>query len=214
MTLATLASTMLLLGSVVVVLVLVGRIVVFAIRARRDRFARTARLLAGYVGGYALVLLGVALSMPRRTLPQGVRECFDDWCVAGVSADPASVALPGCEGENVWIGTLEVSSDAKRVRQRAADAAATMEDLAGHRHVPCATPASPGIESRGLRDELGPGESFRITLAFSLPAGARPAGFVISHGAFPGMLIIGDDQSLAHRPTLLAASGGGRRINR
>src|SRR5512147_2029468 len=56
-----LASTVLLLGSVVVVLVLVGRIVVFAIRARWDRLARTAHLLAGYVGGYAVVLLGVAL---------------------------------------------------------------------------------------------------------------------------------------------------------
>ena len=209
-----LASTVLLLGSVVVVLVLVGRIVVFAIRARWDRLARTARLLAGYVGGYAVVLLGVALSMPRRTLPQGVRECFDDWCVAGLDAVPAELAVPGCDGGNVWIGTLEVSSDAKRVRQRAADAAATMEDQAGHRHEPCATPASPGIEPRGLRDELGPGESFQVTLAFSLPAEARPAGFVISHGAFPGMLIIGDDQSLGHRPTLLAAKGGGRRMTR
>jgi hypothetical protein len=204
-----LISTVVFLGSVVVVLVLLVRIAVSAIRAQRDRLVRTTRLLAAYVAGYAVVLVAVALLTPRRTLPQGVRECFDDWCVAGISADAASIAPPGCDGANVWIGTLEVSSNARRVRQRAADAAATLEDQAGHRYGPCGTPASGGSEPRGLRDELGPGDSFRVTLAFSLPAGARPAGFVISHGAFPGALIVGDDQSLGHRPTLLSVPGAG-----
>jgi hypothetical protein len=204
-----LISVVLFLGSVIVVLVLVGRIAVHAIRGRRDRLAPTARLLAWYVAGYAAVLLGAALLMPRRTLPQGVRECFDDWCVAGVGVGPSALVPPGCDGENIWIGTLEVSSDAKRVRQRAADAAAMLEDQSGRRYRPCGIPASGGIEPHGIRDELGPGDSFQVTLAFSLPADARPIGFVISHGAFPGVLIIGDDQSLGHRPTLLAVAGEG-----
>jgi hypothetical protein len=208
----TLISSLIFLGSVLFVLVQLGGIALSALRGRQDRLRGTARLLAGYVAGYAAVLLAVALMMPRRTLPQGTRECFDDWCIAGVGAVPSgTVPVPGCDGGNVWIGTLEVSSDAKRVRQRAADAAATLEDQSGHRYPACATRAQGGGEPRGLRDELGPGDSFQVTLAFSLPAGARPAGFVISHGAFPGALIIGDDQSLAHRPTLLAVAlpGGG-----
>lgn len=207
-----LIPSLLFLGSVLFVVVLLGRIALAAVRGRGDRLRATTRLLAGYVAGYAAVLLAVALVTPRRTLSPGVRECFDDWCVAGVGTVPSgAVQVPGCDGGNVWIGTLEVSSDAKRVRQRAADAAATVEDLSGRRYPPCATPAQGGGEPRGLRDELGPGDSFLVTLAFSLPVGARPAGFVISHGAFPGVLIIGDDQSLAHRPTLLvvARPGGG-----
>jgi hypothetical protein len=198
------------LGSVLFVLVLLGRIAWGAVRGRWERLRGSVRLLAGYVAGYAAVLLAVALAMPRRTLPQGVRECFDDWCVAAVGAVPSRAAMvPGCDGGDVWIGTLEVSSDAKRVRQRAADAAATLEDRSGRRHQPCAMPALGGGEPRGMRDEMGPGDSFQVTLAFSLPAGARPAGFVVSHGAFPGILIIGDDQSLFHRPTLLAVAPGG-----
>jgi hypothetical protein len=207
-----LISTLVFLGSVLFVLALLGRIAVSALRGRQDRLRGTARLLAGYVAGYAALLLAVALMMPRRTLPQGVRECFDDWCVAGVGAVASGAApIPGCDGGNVWIGTLEVSSDAKRVRQRAADAAAVLEDLSGRRYRPCAAPTQGAEAAHGLRDELGPGDAFQVTLAFSLPAGARPAGFVISHGAFPGAIIIGDDQSLAHRPTLLAVvlPGGG-----
>ena len=202
-----LIPSLIFLGSVLFFLVLLGRIALSVLRGHRDHLRGTARLLAGYVAGYAALLLAVALMMPRRTLPQGVRECFDDWCVAGIGAVTSGAAqVPGCDGGNVWIGTLEVSSDAKRVRQRAADAAATLEDLSGHRYPPCAAPPQGAGGMHQLRDELGPGGAFRVTLAFSLRAGARPAGFVISHGAFPGALIIGDDQSLLHRPTLLAVA--------
>jgi hypothetical protein len=203
-----LVSDLLFVGSVVFVLVLVVRIAVHAVRGRRDRMIRGVRTLVCYGAGYVAVLLAVALSMPRRAYSQGERECFDDWCAAGIGIAPGA-AIDGCDGANVWIGTLEVSSDAKRIRQRAADAVALLEDGSGRRYESCGEPAPGG--GRGLRDELGPGESFRVLLAFSLPAGARPAGFVIRHGAFPGLLIIGDDQSLAHRPTLLAVAraGGG-----
>jgi hypothetical protein len=202
----SLLSDLLFVGSVVFVLVQVVRIAVHALRGRRDRVTRSGRTLLLYGGGYAAVLLAVALSLPRRTFSQGERECFDDWCAAAIGVAPGA-GIDGCDGASVWIGTLEVSSDAKRVRQRAADAVALLEDDAGRRYEACGEPAAGA--GRGLRDELGPGESFRVTLAFSLPAGARPAGFVIRHGAFPGLLIIGDDQSLGHRPTLLGVGGAG-----
>jgi hypothetical protein len=53
-----------------------------------------------------------------------------------------------------------------------------------------------------LSDELGPGESFRVRLPFRLPEDAQPAGLVVHHGAFPGIVIIADDQSFLHPPAL------------
>jgi hypothetical protein len=80
------------------------------------------------------MLVTVALLMPRRTFATGERECFDDWCAAGIGAEPAAAADSPCAveaGTRVWIATVEVSSDAKRVRQRAPDARALLEDRGG-----------------------------------------------------------------------------------
>lgn len=193
-------SALVLFGSIVFVLISVVRLMIAGVRGRRDQVRRISRILALYVLGYAVVLVLVGLAMPRRTLAAGDRQCYDDWCVAAIDAAPGQAQrVEGCEGPNLWIVRLQVSSDAKRVRQRAADAAALLEDGTARHYRPCGSP-DPGGAS--LRDELGPGESFNVMLAFALPAGRSPAGVVIRHGYFPGILIIGDDQSLAHRPML------------
>lgn len=198
--LIALVPSLVLLGSVVFVLISVGRIVVAGLRGRRDQIRVISRTLAVYVLAYAVVLVVVGNIMPRQSQAAGGRQCYDDWCVTAIEAVPAQPQrLMDCAGPNVWVVRLEVSSDAKRVRQRAADAAALLEDSAGRHYRPCGAAAAGGAT---LRDELGPGESFPVMLGFSLPAGRSPAGVVIRHGYFPGCLIIGDDQSLGHRPTL------------
>ncbi len=211
MGLLELIGTVALLGSILVVLILVGCAAVFALRSQWGRLRSTAKLAGIYIGCYAVALIAVALLMPRTTLGSNVRECFDDWCIAGISAAPASnTTALGCaskDGSQIWIATAQVSSTAKRIRQRAADATAVLEDQAGHEYSPCAAPlGTAGDPPRMLSDALGPGESFQVTLAFALPSNARPAGLVVSHGAFPGVLIIGADQSLLHPRTLLGVA--------
>lgn len=205
MSLLDVLGTLVLLGSVLVVLVAMVRLAVLAVRGRWDRVRRVVRSLGLYFAGYAVVLLAVALTMPRRTFAPGERECFDDWCAAGIAAEPAAPADSACTvepGTRVWFATVEVSSDAKRVRQRAPDARALLEDRSGREYAACGG----RLGSHELADELGPGEAFRVTEPFRLPAGALPGGVVISHGAFPGVLIIGDDQSLLHARTLLGVA--------
>jgi hypothetical protein len=175
------------LGSVLLELFLLVRMAVRAARPQWSGMRRTARFAGLYLAGYAIVLITVALLMPRRLLAPGERRCFDDWCVAALTAERAG---------NQWVATIEVSSDAKRVRQRALDATAQLEDTRGRRYEPCAAP------SRSLADEIGPGESFRVELQFCLPKDAQPAGVVIHHGAFPGVVIIAEDQSFLHPPAL------------
>lgn len=96
-----------------------------------------------------------------------------------------------------------MSSVAKRVRQRAPDARAELEDEQGVRYSPCGAPVSVGTAPpRSLADPLGPGESFSVLVPFRLPIRKQPAGIVMHHGDFPGVVIIGSDSSAFHRPAL------------
>jgi len=190
------------LGSVVAILVMLAWLLGAAVLGRWARARRVAAALGTYVAGYAVVLGAVGVAMPRQVAAPGVRRCFDDWCVAALSAEIVSGAVQPCReeaGSRQWAVTLEVSSAARRVRQRARDAAAEVETGAGRRYGPCSGP----LAGHALADELGPGESFRVVEPFRLPAAAAPAGVVVHHGAFPGVIIIGDDQSLLHRPALM-----------
>lgn len=60
-----------------------------------------------------------------------------------------------------------------------------------------------GLGGHKMTDLLGPGESFEVLLPYRPPRTATLAGAVVHHGVFPDMFIIGADQSLFHRPTLL-----------
>ena len=204
MTLLALVMALVMFGSVLFLFGGLVRLAVLALLGRWARLRSTATVLGVYLACYAAVLAIVALTTPRRVLAAGERNCFDDWCVAGVSVEPAAAgdaagAVPA--GERLWVATLEGSSDAKRVRQRALDAHALLEDATGRRRAPCAAP----LGAHALADQLGPGESFMVEEPFLLPAERRPAGLVVLHGALLGAVIIGDDQSLLHAPTLLGA---------
>ncbi|HUA61201.1 MAG TPA: hypothetical protein VML19_20720 [Verrucomicrobiae bacterium] len=186
------------LASVLFVVTLCLRVAISVMRRRWKTAGRLGRLLAWFAAIYTLVLISVGLLMPRRVYVPGARRCFDDWCASAIEARPSNVP-GGCN----WMVTIEISSDAKRVRQRARDARAEVEDQRGTRYQPCGPPLARGAEpARALSDELGPGESFDVVLAFRLPAGRTPAGLVLHHGDFPGVVIIGADQSLLHPPGL------------
>ncbi len=199
------------LASLVLVLILAVRIFLSALRSRWETARHSARLLGMFVACYAVVLIAVALVLPRRFYAAGERLCFDDWCVASLDATLAdNSAGPPCPSDpnsRTWVAQVEVSSVAKRIHQRARDAQAELEDQHGRRYAPCAEPLPSGPEPPHLlSDSLGPGESFRVLLPFQLPSGAKPAGIIVHHGAFPGLIIIGADQSFLHPPALLHLS--------
>jgi|SRR5208283_30339 len=196
------------LASALLVLVLLVRAAIAVFRRRWAVAGRMARILAIFVGGYALILLLVGLAMPRRTIAPAERECFDDWCIAAISATlegntpqpPGSSVLES----DTWVATVEISSVAKRVRQRAREVRVELQDEQGRLYLPCATPTPQSAEAtRRLTDELGPGESFQVRLRFQIPRAAKPAGLVVHHGEYPEKFIIGSDQSALHCPTLL-----------
>ncbi|HZC07113.1 MAG TPA: DUF4352 domain-containing protein [Ktedonobacterales bacterium] len=175
----------------------------------------TARAVFLGLGAYALIytlaLVGVGALSPQRTLPLGQARCYDDWCVA--VAHTASQATVGAGTTTATargrflIVTLQVSSHAKRVSQREHIASLYLLDDAGHRYdvAPAGQRAldASGQAGQPLDSLVGPGASFTHTLVFDIPADATHLGLVITHSAFPGALIIGDEQSVFHRPTLM-----------
>jgi hypothetical protein len=185
--------------SVLFVLVMAIRIAISAIRGRWQAAGRSILFLVIFLTYYAIVLVSVSLATPRRFYAPGERRCFDDWCGEAVTATTAASSPCGPGGTaNDWIATVEVSSVARRITQRAPDAHAELEDEQGNRYQPCAASASEKL----LTDALGPGESFRVPLPFRMPSSATPAGLILHHGDFPGVVIIGADQSFLHRPAL------------
>jgi hypothetical protein len=78
-----------------------------------------------------------------------------------------------------------------------------LEDQGGRQYPPCPNPPPSSHPAPRLSDEVSAGESFDVPLVFALPGGATPAGVVVSHGAFPDVLIIGADQGFLHPRALL-----------
>jgi hypothetical protein len=196
------------LASVVLELSFLIVLAVHAARRQWSSMRRTAGFAVVYLAVYAVVLVAAALLMPRRYLAPGERRCFDDWCVTATTCR----LMRSAGGTSTWVATVEVSSVAKRVRQRARDAEADLEDTRGRRYPPCAAPLTEGSgPARELTDALSPGESFQVLLPFRLPGDAQPAGLVIHHGAFPGAIIIAEDQAFLHPPALARLEVGSDR---
>lgn len=189
-------SVLLFLAAVCATLVLLVRAAALGLRGSRAGARRSLGLLLAFIALYAIALCLVAIAMPRRTVPVGERECFDDWCVGGLAAT-RGVPRTACAAPNAqpWLVTLRLSSRARRGVERARDAEALLEDREGHLHRPCVNGA--------LREPIAAGRARDIAFVFALPNGASPAGVIVSHGAFPDALIIGADQSVLHPRTLL-----------
>jgi hypothetical protein len=168
------------------------------------------RILVGlgiYLGLYALALVSVSLLSPQRVLPMHELRCYDDWC-ASVERVEIQPAIREVQAQGTFfLVTIQVTSKAKRIRQRARDAAVFLLDDQGRRFDP-SLEGQQALEIAGLAGQplyslVDAGGSFMHTAVFDLPADANQPALVFSHGVFPGVIIIGDSQSFLHKPTIV-----------
>jgi hypothetical protein len=134
---------------------------------------------------YMAVVFAVALAKPQSILRVGDIRCFDDWCIAITGASHAAVP----EGIKYDVA-IQISSRARRVRQRAKGVAVYLTDDRGRRFDPM-----PDANAGALDMFLDPGQSADTTRRFILPGDARDVGLVTVHGGsycFPGCFIIGN----------------------
>jgi hypothetical protein len=179
--------------------------------------ARLALGLAVYVVLYTLLLVGASLLAPQKVIPMHQDRCFDDWCVSVEQATrQGSIGVSQAQGE-YWLVTLLVSSRARGITQRARDAAVYVLDERGTHYEPSSR-GRQALEVAGqarlpLDSLVEAGGNFTSTVVFDLPAEVQMPGLVQTHGAFPGLIVIGDDQSWLHRPAVTPlVAGAGKQL--
>ena len=167
-----------------------------AFRGRRERAARILRIYGICFAVYMSIVILVAITSPRRIVHLGEDRCFDDWCVTVEDAEHR----PSPEGVAYTV-TLQLSSRARRVNQRANGAYVYLTDSQGREFDPAPEPGAIPMDVM-----LHPGEAVQTRRTFTIPNDARDVGVVVVHeGAFcfPGCFIIGDAGSLLHKRTVV-----------
>jgi Domain of unknown function (DUF4352) len=145
----------------------------------------------------------------------GERQCFDEWCdsvervvrLSQVGEPTTSARARGI----FWAVTVRVSNAGRRRAQRATDAGLYLIDSEGRRYFQSSSGqralAATGTGGEDLRTKMPPGGSFERTAVYDVPKNSEELGLVVTHGRFPGILIIGDAQSFLHAPTVIRLSG-------
>ena len=174
----------------VIMLVVVA---ITVIRGRRRQAFVIARGLVLFDVAYLLVIVVVSLATPARVLHLHEPQCFDDWCL---SVEQVESTLSGAE--STYTTTLRLFSRARGRAQRENGVSVYLLDEQGRRYEPMDEP-----HSVSLNVMLSPGESANATRKFTVPADVNNPVLVVAHGRFPGMFIIGDSQSLFHRPSIV-----------
>jgi len=154
---------------------------------------------------YAVLLIGASLTQGRRTVAVNEDECFDDWCIAVVSAERQADPVADQAASVRTTVTLRISNRGRGRPQAEPDAYVYLLDDRG-REIRAATP---GAAMGGMDTEIGgvvpAGESRVVTVAFDVPREAvAPVLVKARPGWFPSFFIIGDPVSLLHGPTVHA----------
>ncbi len=170
----------------------------------------TRRLARARVVGLTLVaawlvyfsaLVSTSLATGPRMLDLGQDRCYDDWCIAAVEVGRAAVG-----SQQILTITFQMTNEARRVAQRENGFGVFVIDAAGYRLVPDVDAAEPAFDQR-----LEPGEVVQTQRTFTVPVGAGELWLGYEHtgwNALPGVLVIGDDSSWLHRPTLVRLPAG------
>jgi hypothetical protein len=164
-----------------------------AIRGRAPR----AFLILGVWMACAVVYLAISLAVaymaPQRVIAVGTPWCFDDWCL---TADNVK------RTDSVYTVDLRISSEAKRVTQRAKGAWIYLRDENDRHYDP-----TPDFTDVPLDVLLQPGESVAAQRRFRVTAKIHELGLVTGHGGPPcglmSLVIIGSGGCLFHKQTMI-----------
>ena len=147
---------------------------------------------------YMATLLGVSLLQPQKVVRLGQDQCFDDMCfaVTGVQELPEYLAHDGSRLVRV---SVRISNHGKEKPQSERLIRAYLVDSQG-RHWAESTAVS-GVR---LTARVAAGDSVTSQPVFKVAKGASGLGLVFTHGQRqPGVLVIGDSDSLLHRRTVV-----------
>jgi len=199
-----------------IVLTTVVTLATAAVSTLRGRRQRAANLLVRYLAFaaiYLVALVVVSLVSPQRVLAVGEDRCFDDWCVA---VENVTITPELGQGESLlrangafYVVTLRLSNRARGRDQRAGSAAIHLIDDLDRWHDASPRGQRAYVAQHGpvapLTATIPLGQSLTTVQVFDLPMESHDVGLAVEHpvGFSPGRLIIGDEASLLHKPTIV-----------
>jgi hypothetical protein len=166
-----------------------------AIRGRTPRALSILRVWLVCVVLYLGTSVAVAYAAPQRVIALGTPWCFDDWCLTVENVYHA---------DKNYIVDLRISSEAKRVTQRAKGAWIYLRDENDTHYGPVPDPAEVPLDVL-----LQPGESVTAKRSFQVPADVNELGLVTGHGGggppcgVMSLVIIGQGGCLFHKQTMI-----------
>jgi hypothetical protein len=167
-----------------------------AYAAIRGRVSRAFSILGVWLACailYLAVSASVAYAAPQRVIAIGTPWCFDDWCLTVKNVQRADMNY------NV---DLLISSEAKRVTQRAKGAWIYLRDENDRHYKPFDDPGEVPLDVL-----LQPSESVAAQRRFHVPVKVHELGLVTGHPGPPcglmSLVIIGNGGCLFHKQTMI-----------
>jgi hypothetical protein len=191
------ATELLLLGLVGWTAIGVIGVGVSLARGERQRVRRGVAWLIGVWVVYLCVVIGVSLGQGQRVVAMGEPQCFDDMCFRVTRVEE----IPGFlirDGRRLLRVSVEVTNRGRKAQSEGL-IRAYLVDAQGRRWE-----MSPGVNGVELTARVAGGGSVVSEPVFKVAADASGLGLVLTHGRWqPGVLVIGDSDSLWHRKTVV-----------
>jgi hypothetical protein len=165
----------------------------YSLRGKNEQAIRIVWTWAICAAAYLTISLLSGFVARQRVIGIGEPWCFDDWCLT------AEAVTHSADSYNI---ALRISSEAKRVSQRAAGAWIYLIDDQGRLFQP-----DKGSDAVPLDVRLEPGQSVETSRVFHVATDARGLGLITGHGGpYCGpmdFLIIGGSGCLFHKQTMI-----------
>jgi len=147
---------------------------------------------------YMALLLGTSLLQPRKVVALGQDQCFDEMCfaVTGVQELPGYLVQDGSRLVRV---SVRISNHSKEKMRSEGLIQAYLIDRQGRRWA-----ESTAVSGVRLTTRVAPGDSVISQPVFKVAGDAAGLGLIFTHGRRqPGVLVLGDSDSLLHRRTVV-----------
>jgi hypothetical protein len=166
-------------------------------RGERDRVRRGVGWLVGIWVAYVAVVVGVSLAQRQKVVQIGEPQCFDEMCFTVMRVEE----VPGYlirDGRRLIRASVEVRNRGRKAQSEGL-IWAYLVDAQGRRWE-----ESAGVEGVGLTARVAGGGVVLSEPVFKVAGDATGLGLVLTRGRWqPGLLVIGDSDSLLHRRTVV-----------
>jgi hypothetical protein len=191
------ATELLLLGLVGWTAIGVVGVAVSLWRGERQRVRQGVAWLVGVWVVYLSLVIGVSLGQRQRLVAIGEPQCFDEMCftVTGEEEVPGFLIK---DGRRLVRVSVQVANRGRKAQSEGL-IWAYLVDSQGRRWE-----ESPGVNGVGLTARVTGEDSVVSEPVFKVAGDATGLGLVFTHGYWqPGVLVIGDSDSLLHRRTVV-----------